>query len=66
MSRRGGRRRNKKKWIAGAVQHPGAFKAKGEAAGASTAEYAREEKNAPGLLGQQARLAATLMHLNKR
>ncbi len=48
-----------KKWIKGAVKHPGAFKAKAEAAGKSTAEFAAEKADAPGALGKQARLAQT-------
>jgi hypothetical protein len=42
-----------------AVKRPGAFKAKAEKAGMSTAAYAAKEKNAPGRLGKQARLAQT-------
>lgn len=37
--------------------HKGAFTAKAKAAGESVAEYAQQEKNAPGLTGKQARLA---------
>lgn len=50
-----------KKWISGAIEHPGAFKAKAEAAGKTTSEYASEKASAPGTLGKQARLAETLM-----
>lgn len=53
------------KWIKGAIEHPGAFSAKAKAAGKSTAEFAREKENAPGKLGKQARLAETLMGMNK-
>jgi hypothetical protein len=48
-------------WIKGAIKRPGAFKAKAEKAGMSTASYADKEKNAPGRTGKQARLAKTLM-----
>lgn len=53
-----------KKWIQGAIEHKGSFSAKAKAAGKSTAEYAREKEDAPGVLGKQARLAETLMRLN--
>lgn len=43
----------------------GQFRAKAEAAGKSTAEYAREKASAPGKLGKQARLAETLMGFHK-
>jgi hypothetical protein len=46
-------------WMAGAVKRPGSFSAKAKAAGESTAAYAAEKSNAPGLLGKQARLAQT-------
>jgi hypothetical protein len=35
----------------------GQFKAKAEKAGETTRQYAEDKKNAPGLLGKQARLA---------
>ena len=48
----------KKHWMAKAFSNAhGQFKAKAEAAGESTAAYAEKEKNAPGRLGKQARLA---------
>lgn len=54
-------------WIAaGAVKRPGAFKAKAQAAGKSTAEYAREKSSAPGRLGRQARLAETFAKMRKK
>jgi len=37
----------------------GAFRRKAKRAGMSTAAYARKERNAPGRLGKQARLAET-------
>ena len=54
-----------KNWIAGAVRHPGAFTAKAKVAGKTVAEYAEEKKNAPGLLGRQARLAKTFEKMAK-
>ena len=53
-------------WIQGAIEHPGAFKAKAERAGKSTRAYAQEKKDAPGTLGRQARLALTLMSRKMR
>jgi hypothetical protein len=44
----------------------GVFKAKAQAAGKSTKEYAEEKKSAPGKLGKEARLAITLMKMNKK
>lgn len=53
-----------KKWIAGAIKHPGSFKKKAEKAGKSTREFAAEKASAPGKLGEQARLAETLMGMH--
>ena len=39
------------------VKHPGAFRRAAQRAGETTAEYAEEEKHAPGRLGREARLA---------
>jgi hypothetical protein len=48
----------KHKWMKEAFANShGQFKAKAKAAGKSTAEYASEKADAPGLLGKQARLA---------
>jgi hypothetical protein len=55
------------KWIAGATSNAhGQFRRKAEAAGKSTAEFAREHAHDSGKLGKQARLAATLMGLNRK
>ena len=54
-----------KKWIAGAIKHPGAFTAKAKAAGKGVQEYAREKAHAPGRLGQEARLAKTLSRIRR-
>lgn len=53
----------KKKWIKEAVpkKNRGLFKAKAEAAGKTTREYAAEKSDAPGALGKEARLAENLM-----
>ncbi len=50
-----------KDWMAGAVKpsRKGVFGAKAKAAGMSTQAYAAKEKNAPGKLGKEARLAQT-------
>lgn len=53
------------KWIAGAIKHPGSFRRKADAAGKSTAEFAREHAGGSGTLGGQARLAQTLMGMHK-
>lgn len=52
------------KWIQAAVTHHGAFRKKAQAAGKTTEQYAEEKQSAPGILGHQARLAKTLMHLS--
>lgn len=56
----------KHKFIKAAVGQKGKFKAKAEAAGKSTAEYAAEKASAPGTLGREARLAKTLIGMHKR
>ena len=54
-----------KKWISGAIKRPGAFKAKAEHAGKTTREFASEHERDSGRIGKQARLAETLMGMNK-
>ena len=58
----------KKNWIKGAIKpsHRGVFKAKAEAAGKTTREYAAEKSDAPGTLGKEARLAESLMGMKKK
>ena len=58
----------KKKWVKKAVPEArkGVFKAKAEAAGMSTKAYAEKEKDAPGTLGKEARLATTLMGMGHK
>lgn len=57
--------KKKKKWIKSAIKHPGAFKAEAEKAGKSTKEFAEEHKHDSGKTGARARLAETLMGMNK-
>jgi len=60
-------RKRNRHWMQKAFgKHPGRFSAKARRAGKSTQEYAREEKNAPGALGKEARLAALGKRLAKR
>lgn len=58
----------KKNWVKKAVpeSRKGVFKAKAEAAGMSTKAYAAKEKDAPGALGKEARLATTLMGMGAK
>lgn len=56
-----------KNWIADATSNAhGQFAAKAKAAGMSTISFARKKKGAKGVTGKQARLAATLMGMNKK
>ena len=55
-----------KKWIKGAIRHPGAFRKKAEAAGKTTAQFAREHDGDSGTTGSQARLAETLMGMHHK
>jgi hypothetical protein len=53
-----------KKWIKKATENAhGQFRRKAEAAGKSTAEFAKEHAGDEGTTGKQARLAKTLMGL---
>jgi hypothetical protein len=54
----------KKKWISGAIKHPGAFKAAAKRAGKTTREFAAEHAHDSGTLGKRARLAETLMGMH--
>jgi hypothetical protein len=60
----GARPMAKKKWIKGAIKHPGAFKAAAERAGKTTREFASEHAGDSGTLGRRARLAQTLMGMH--
>ena len=56
-----------KKWIKSATSNAhGQFRAKAEAAGKTTAEFAKEKEDAPGKLGKEARLATTLMGMGHK
>lgn len=54
-----------KKWIAGAISHPGALTKKAKAAGESPMAFAHEHAHSPGRTGKQARLALTLRKMHK-
>lgn len=56
----------KKNWVKKAVpkERRGVFKAKAEAAGESTREFAAKHEHDKGKLGSEARLANTLMHMS--
>ena len=55
-----------KKWISGAIKHPGALTKKATAAGESPMKFAAEHKGDKGTTGKQARLAITLSHMRKK
>jgi hypothetical protein len=56
----------KKNWVKKATANAhGQFRAKAEAAGKSTSEFAKEHDADSGKTGKQARLAETLMGMNK-
>jgi len=52
-------------WIKGAISKPGSFKASAKAAGHSTRQHALLHQHDSGKLGARARLALTLMSMNK-
>lgn len=58
-----------RKWIAGAIKHPGAFTRKAKAAGMSVSGYASKVLKAGSKVStqtkRQARLAQTLRSLNR-
>lgn len=58
----------KKKWVQKAINpaHKGQLKAKAEAAGETTREFASEHAGDSGKTGKQARLAETLMGMHDR
>lgn len=49
-----------KKFISGAIKHPGVEKAAAKKAGESTHEYMESKKNAPGTAGKRARFGLEL------
>jgi hypothetical protein len=59
-------KKKNKHWIQKAIKHPGSFSAEAKRAGKTTAEFAEENQDAPGILGRRARLAETLMGLRKK
>ncbi len=60
--------KKKKNWIKAAVkpENKGKFRAKAEAAGETTREFAAEHKGDSGTLGKEARFAENVMHLSKK
>lgn len=58
----------RKNWIKNAIpeSHRGRFKAKAEAAGKTTREFAAEHEHDSGTLGSEARLAENLMGMTRR
>jgi len=56
----------KKKWIQGAIKHPGAEKRAAARAGKSTHEYMEEHKHDSGTAGRRARLGLALSKMNKK
>jgi hypothetical protein len=54
-----------KHWIERGIKKPGTFKALAQRAGENTAEFASEHEDAGGKTGKRARLAETLMKMQK-
>jgi hypothetical protein len=54
-----------KKWIAGAIKHPGAETRAAKAAGMSTHAYMEKHKGDSGTAGKRARLGLTLSKMSK-
>ena len=52
-----------KKWIAGAIKHPGAEKRAAAKAGESTHAYMEQHKGDSGTAGKRARLGLTLSRM---
>lgn len=55
-----------KKWISGAIKHPGALTRKAKSAGQSPMAFAKSHTGSPGTTGRQARLAITLSKMRKK
>lgn len=55
-----------KKWIAGAIKHPGREKRAAARAGESTHDYEEQHKDAPGSAGKAARLGLELARFRKK
>lgn len=56
----------KKKWVRGAIKHPGAEKKAAAKAGKSTHEYMEEHKGDSGKSGDRARLGLRLSAMSKK
>ncbi len=55
-----------KKWIAGAIKHPGAATAAAKREGLSVGAWAQKHKGDPGTTGRRARLAITLRGMHRK
>ncbi len=55
-----------KKWISGAIKHPGVEKKAAKAAGESTHAYMEAHKDAPGKAGARARLGLRLSAMARK
>lgn len=55
-----------KKWIAGAIKHPGAATRAAKKEGKSVGAWAEEHKGDSGTTGRRARLAITLRRMRKK
>ena len=56
----------KKKWIQGAVKHPGALTKAAKHEHVSNSKYEQEHKHDSGKSGQRARFALIMAHLHKK
>jgi len=54
-----------KKFIAGAIRHPGIEQAAAAKAGVSTQQYLQEHKNDPGVAGKRARFGLVLTKISR-
>lgn len=54
-----------KKWIQGAIKHPGAMTAQAKSEGVSNSTFEQEHKHDSGKAGQRARFALVLKGLHK-
>jgi hypothetical protein len=54
-----------KKWIKGAIKHPGVEKKAAARAGMSTQEYMQKHRGDSGTSGERARLGLTLSGMSK-
>lgn len=55
-----------KKWIAGAIKHPGALTRQAKAKGESPMQFAHEHMHDSGTTGKRARLAMTLRKMHRK